>query len=211
MVTMSVSPDPAPLPDNAAALKAMVTALQAENARMSATLRAHDQLIQTLRLRIAGLKKKVFGKSSEKIEREIEQLELVLEDMLIAAAESAAEPMDEDAPDPPAAAPSAPEAAPEREATAPPACLGGHSARAPRIRPRRLLPRLRGRAAPCRRGRQRDPRHGRGATEGPPDRPDEEVLPPLREDGAGTRPQQAHPRQHGERGATGLYPGLEIR
>jgi cytoskeletal protein CcmA (bactofilin family) len=45
-------------------------------------------LIQTLRLRIAKLKKQVFGQSSEKIEREIEQLELALEDLLIATAES---------------------------------------------------------------------------------------------------------------------------
>ena len=67
--------------------KALIAALQAENAKISATLRAHDQLIQTRRLRIAKLKKQVFGKSSEKIEREIEQLELALEDLLIAAAE----------------------------------------------------------------------------------------------------------------------------
>lgn len=76
------------LPDDPALLKALVTALQAENAKISATLRAHDQLIQTLRLRIARLKKQVFGQSSEKIEREIEQLELALEDLLIATAES---------------------------------------------------------------------------------------------------------------------------
>jgi uncharacterized protein YukE len=62
----------------------MIAALLAENAKMSATLQAHDQLIQTLRLRIDKLKKQVFGKSSEKIEREIEQLELALEDLLIA-------------------------------------------------------------------------------------------------------------------------------
>lgn len=66
-----------------------MAALQAENAKISATLRAHDALIQTLRLRIAKLKKQVFGQSSEKIEREVEQLELALEDLLIAAAESA--------------------------------------------------------------------------------------------------------------------------
>ncbi len=62
------------LPDDPALLKALIVALQAENAKISATLRAHDQLIQTLRLRIAKLKKQVFGQSSEKIEREIEQL-----------------------------------------------------------------------------------------------------------------------------------------
>ncbi|KQV83958.1 IS66 family transposase [Rhizobium sp. Root1220] len=83
------------LPDDPAFLKAIIIALQAENAKMSATLQAHDQLIQTLRLRIAKLKKQVFGKSSEKIEREIEQLELALEDLLIAAAESNTAPIDE--------------------------------------------------------------------------------------------------------------------
>ena len=71
-----------PLTDDPAVLKALIAALQAENAKISATLRAHDQLIQTLRLRIAKLKKQVFGQSSEKIEREIEQLELALEDLL---------------------------------------------------------------------------------------------------------------------------------
>ena len=71
-----------------AAQIALARSWQAENAKISATLRAHDQLIQTLRLRIAKLKKQVFGQSSEKIEREIEQLELALEDLLIASAES---------------------------------------------------------------------------------------------------------------------------
>lgn len=110
---MGMSFEPAALPDDPVALQAMIAALQADNARMSATLRAHDQLIQTLRLRIAGLKKKVFGKSSEKIEREIEQLELALEDLLVARAESAAEPMEEDAAEPPA--PPAADETPERK------------------------------------------------------------------------------------------------
>ena len=83
------------LPDDPASLKAMIVALRAENAKMSATLQAHDQLIQSLRLRIARLKKQVFGKSSEKIEREIQQLELALEDLLIATAESDAGPINE--------------------------------------------------------------------------------------------------------------------
>jgi len=82
------------LPDDPALLKALIAALQAENAKISATLRAHDQLIQTLRLRIAKLKKQVFGQSSENIESEIEQLELALEDLLIAAAESDTAPAD---------------------------------------------------------------------------------------------------------------------
>ena len=54
------------LPDDPALLKALIAALQAENAKISATLRAHDQLIQALRLRIARLKKQVFGQSSER-------------------------------------------------------------------------------------------------------------------------------------------------
>lgn len=84
------------LPEDPAILKAMIATLQAENAKMLATIRAHDQLIQTLRLRIAKLKKQAFGKSSEKIEREIEQLELALEDLLIASAESTTTLADED-------------------------------------------------------------------------------------------------------------------
>lgn len=75
------------LPDDPALLKALIAQLQAEKAEIMATLRAHDLLIQTLRMRIAKLKKQVFGKASEKIEREIAQLELALEDLLIASAE----------------------------------------------------------------------------------------------------------------------------
>lgn len=75
------------LPEDPAVLKAMIAALQAENAKISATLRVHDQLVQALRLRIAKLQKLAFGKSLEKIEREIEQLELALEDLLVAVAE----------------------------------------------------------------------------------------------------------------------------
>jgi hypothetical protein len=83
------------LPDDPATLKAMIAALQAENAKISATLRVHDQLVQALRLRIAKLQKLAFGKSSEKIEREIEQLELALEDLLVAVAEDDSAPIDE--------------------------------------------------------------------------------------------------------------------
>ncbi|WP_458792488.1 IS66 family transposase [Yoonia sp. MH D7] len=83
------------LPDDPAVLKAMIAALQVENAKISATLRVHDQLVQALRLRIAKLQKLAFGKSSEKIEREIEQLELALEGLLIAVAEEDETPIDE--------------------------------------------------------------------------------------------------------------------
>jgi DNA repair exonuclease SbcCD ATPase subunit len=86
----------ADIPDDPAALKAMIAALQAENAKMSATLRAHDLLVQSLRTRIAKLKKQKFGASSEKIEREIEQLELALEDLMVATAEAEDTPPEED-------------------------------------------------------------------------------------------------------------------
>tara|TARA_B100000378_G_scaffold272937_1_gene265127 strand:+ start:1366 stop:2673 length:1308 start_codon:yes stop_codon:yes gene_type:complete len=95
-----MSSDTPILPEDPAVLKAMIAALQAENARMAATIKAHDLLIQTLQMRIAKLRKQAFGKSSEKIEREIEQLELALEDLLIASAESATTLADEDEADP---------------------------------------------------------------------------------------------------------------
>jgi hypothetical protein len=66
MVSVGMSDDAHILSDDPAVLKAMIAALQAENARMSATLQAHEQLVQALRLRIAKLQKQAFGKSSEK-------------------------------------------------------------------------------------------------------------------------------------------------
>ena len=53
MVSVGMSDDADILSDDPAVLKAMIAALQAENARMSATLQAHEQLVQALRLRIA--------------------------------------------------------------------------------------------------------------------------------------------------------------
>ena len=85
---MCMSTSAPDLPDDPAVLKAMIVALRTENAQISATLRAHDLLVQALRVRIAKLKKQAFGKSSEKIEREIEQLELALEDLRVAMAEA---------------------------------------------------------------------------------------------------------------------------
>jgi hypothetical protein len=76
------------LPDDAAALKALVRELQA-------SLYAHDLLIRSLRAQIARLKKQKFGASSEKIAREIEQLELTLEGLEIAKSETSDEPPSE--------------------------------------------------------------------------------------------------------------------
>ena len=50
------------LPNDPAALKAMVLQLQTE-------LRTHSLVIEALRIQIARLKKQKFGASSEKIER----------------------------------------------------------------------------------------------------------------------------------------------
>ena len=104
----NLSNDPAVLRAMIAELQAENTRIEIENAKMSATLRVHDQLVQALRLRIAKLQKLAFGKSSEKIEREIEQLELALEDLLVAVAEDDDAPIDEGQNDPSPEEPSAP-------------------------------------------------------------------------------------------------------
>lgn len=91
-----MSADASDLPNDPTVLKAMIAALQAENDKMSATLRAHDLLVQSLRIRIAKLQKQAFGASSERIEREIEQLELALEDLQVAIVEARDMDLDED-------------------------------------------------------------------------------------------------------------------
>jgi len=75
------------LPEDPAFLKALIAQLQAQNKKLTTTLRAHDLVVQALRLQIARLRKQAFGKSSEKIEREIEQLEFALEDVLVSVAQ----------------------------------------------------------------------------------------------------------------------------
>ena len=67
------------LPDDVAALKAMIIAQGAETARLEASVKAYGAMIEALKLRIARLRRQKFGRSSEKVEREIEQLELALE------------------------------------------------------------------------------------------------------------------------------------
>jgi transposase len=74
------------LPDDPAALKAIILAQRAEAERMAASVRAYEALIQALKIRIARLKKQKFGPSSEKIAREIDQLQLALEDLEVAMA-----------------------------------------------------------------------------------------------------------------------------
>ena len=81
-----MDPSPDILPDDPAALKAIIAAQRTEAVRMAASMRAYEALIEALKIRIARLKKQRFGPSSEKIEREIEQLELALEDLQVATA-----------------------------------------------------------------------------------------------------------------------------
>lgn len=86
------------LAEDPAVLKAIIADLQAENAKLTTTLHAHDLIVQALRLQIAKLKKQAFGKSSEKIQREIEQLELALEDVLVSVARQDLVTNDQDEP-----------------------------------------------------------------------------------------------------------------
>jgi transposase len=86
------------LPDDPAALKAIILAEREAAARVSASVRAYEALVQALKLRIARLQKQKFGPSSEKIAREIDQLQLALEDLEVAmaSAETAPEPAAEE-------------------------------------------------------------------------------------------------------------------
>jgi len=71
--------DLANLPDDAAALKALVRALAGENAGLKADAKASALKISQLEARIARLRRMQFGQSSEKIAAEIEPLELELD------------------------------------------------------------------------------------------------------------------------------------
>ena len=70
------------LPDDAAALKAMVVARDAEIVARDAEIRARDLLIEKLKHQLAGMRRHRFGAKSEGLD----QLELLLESEEIAAA-----------------------------------------------------------------------------------------------------------------------------
>jgi len=74
------------LPDDPAALKAIIVAQRTEAVRMAASVKAYEALVEALKIRIARLRRQKFGRSSEKLEREIEQLELALEHLEVAQA-----------------------------------------------------------------------------------------------------------------------------
>ena len=78
------------LPDDIAALKAMVLASRAELAARDAELRNRDLLIEKLKHQLAGLRRQRFGATASET---LDQLELGLEDEEIArAAEAPPEP-----------------------------------------------------------------------------------------------------------------------
>ena len=92
------------LPDDPAALRAMILAQQQKIVGMEAANRAYEALIQALKLTIARLKRQRYGASSEKIDREIAQLELALEGLEMASAATdptpeSDEPADDEAAD----------------------------------------------------------------------------------------------------------------
>lgn len=64
------------LPDDPAALKAIIVEQRALRKRMSACVRACEALVEALKLRIARLRRQEFGRSTEKIAREMTQLEV---------------------------------------------------------------------------------------------------------------------------------------
>jgi transposase len=89
--------DPAQLPDDMAALKALLVAKDAELIARTAELAAAKNglvvtqlTIEKLKAQIAKLKREKFGASSERIERALEQLELALEEAETAKAEAIA-------------------------------------------------------------------------------------------------------------------------
>src|SRR5690625_5866396 len=75
------------LSDDPRELKEIILAQQEQITQLTAAERVYEALIQALKLRIAKLRKQMFGPSSEKIEREIEQLRLALEDLEVAQAD----------------------------------------------------------------------------------------------------------------------------
>jgi len=83
---MTLAPDQ--LPDDVAALQAIIAKQAAELAEQTAALedaknqlKARDVVIEQLQLNLDKLKRSQFGQSSEKLQRQIDQLELALEDL----------------------------------------------------------------------------------------------------------------------------------
>ncbi|MBV5265035.1 IS66 family transposase [Pinisolibacter aquiterrae] len=92
---------PEDLPDDPAALKAIILAQREENARLTVQVGTWEALVDALKTRIAWLEKQKFGRSSEKIHHEIDQLQLALEDLEVAMAAAGRLPKDDEPAAPP--------------------------------------------------------------------------------------------------------------
>lgn len=90
--------DAAHLPNDIAALKAMLLASEARVAHLSAELSTRTAEIEHLKLVLAKLRRMQFGRRSEKLDLQIEQLELKLEDLETEAAVAEAQASVEMAP-----------------------------------------------------------------------------------------------------------------
>ena len=67
------------LPKNPAKLRALLLKTRAELHQTQATLKYRDLEIEQLKLQLAKLRRRQFGRSSEKLAEQIEQLELHLQ------------------------------------------------------------------------------------------------------------------------------------
>ena len=76
---MTLAPDQ--VPNDVAALQAIIAKQAAELEDAKNQLKARDVVIEQLQLNLDKLKRSQFGQSSEKIQRQIDQLELALEDL----------------------------------------------------------------------------------------------------------------------------------
>ncbi len=82
---------PADLPNDIAALKALLLAQDEEVEGLREQLNTRAVEIEHLKLQIAKLRRMQFGRKSEKLDHQIEQLELQLEDLQADEAEAARE------------------------------------------------------------------------------------------------------------------------
>ena len=76
---MTLAPDQ--LPNDVAALQAIIAKQAAELEDAKNQLKARDVVIEQMQLNLDKLKRSQFGQSSEKVQRQIDQLELALEDL----------------------------------------------------------------------------------------------------------------------------------
>ena len=84
--TPANTPEP---PEDVAALRAELAASRAESAKLRSQLHHRDCELEKLKLELARLKRKQFGRSSERLDAQIAQLELTIEEMESVQAEEA--------------------------------------------------------------------------------------------------------------------------